>query len=78
MSPAVYMGTLALVLGAIVLVTAIRTLSTFTQAKAKIAAETGYRDLAEKMSASQAETASILSDLKVRIANIEALLKTVE
>lgn len=78
MTPAVYMGTLALVLGAIVLVTAIRTLSTYTQAKAKIAAEANYRDMAEKMSASQAETASILNDLKARIANIETLLKTVE
>jgi len=78
MSAPVYFLTLSLMLGTVLAIFAMRYFSSLTQARARIAQELSYREMAEQSTAAQAEAASTLEDLKTRIARIEAILKEVE
>lgn len=85
MSEHVYLLTICLPLATILLVFGMRYLAATQQARARLAYEVAYRQLAEKVAASQAETAialgimgTTLSDLTVRLAAVERMLKEVE
>ncbi|OYU69607.1 MAG: hypothetical protein CFE28_06095 [Alphaproteobacteria bacterium PA2] len=78
MSTPVYFLTLSLFMGTVVIIFAMRYFSSLAQARARIAQELSYREMAEQSSAAQAEAATTLGDLKARIARIEAILKEVE
>lgn len=78
MSTPVYFVTLSLFMGTVVIIFAMRYFSSLTQAKARIAQEHSYREMAEQASTAQAETASMLEDLKARVTRIETILKEVE
>ena len=85
MSEVVYFLTISLALGTILVVFGMKYFSAVQQAKARLANDELYRQLAAKASATQAETSQALtsidaslSDLKGRIAAIEKILKEVE
>ena len=48
------------------------------QAKAKLASDGAYRELAEKSAASTTETAAALADIRARLTAVEKILKDVE
>jgi len=78
MSTSVYFLTLSLFVAMVLVIFAMRYYSSLMQARARLAQELSYREMAEQSSAAQAETASTLGDLKARVARIEAILKEVE
>jgi hypothetical protein len=85
MSQSLYLLSICLPLGAIVLVFAMRYLAVTVQAKARLANDEAYRQLAAQAAATQAQTASALSsigatttDLQARLAAVETILKQVE
>lgn len=85
MSETVYLLTLCLPLGTILLVFAMRYVSAVQQAKARLASDEAYRRIAEKAVAAEAETATALSsiqaalaEIRTRLAAIEKILKEVE
>ena len=85
MSERVYLLTLFLPLATILLVFGMRYLSAVMQARARLASDEAYRQLAEKTAASQAAAATALAsidatlaDLKARVASVEKVLKEVE
>jgi Tfp pilus assembly protein PilO len=85
MSENLYLLTICLPLGTILLVFGMRYFSAFQQAKARLANDEAYRKIAEQTAAAQAETAAALSsihatlaDLRTRLAAIEKVLKEVE
>jgi hypothetical protein len=85
MSESVYLLTLGLPLGTILLVFGMRYFSAVQQAKARLANDDAYRQVAEKAAAAQAENATALSsiqatlvDLGTRLAAVEKILKEVE
>lgn len=80
----VYLTTLGIAFGTVVLVFGMRAYASVQQAKARIASENGYRLAAEHAVAAQAETAAALTniqatlaDMKSRLAAVEKLLKDV-
>ena len=85
MSERVYLITIFLPLATIFLIFGMRYLSAVQQAKARLANDEAYRQLAEKAATSQAAAASALAsidatlaELKVRVAGIEKILKEVD
>jgi hypothetical protein len=85
MSASIYLLTICLPLATILLVFAMRSYATIQQAKAHLANDNAYRQLAEQATAAQAETArrltsidAMLADLKSRLATVEKVLKEVE
>jgi HAMP domain-containing protein len=79
-----YVFSLGLFFGTIILVFAMRYLSAVQQARARLANDDAYRQLAAKATAAQAETAAALTsidttlaDLKSRVAALEQILKEV-
>jgi Tfp pilus assembly protein PilO len=85
MSKQVYLLTLCLPLLTVLLVVAIRHVSAVLQARARIAQDDAYRQLAAQAAQSQAETAAQLSALNAtlallesRTASVERILKQVE
>jgi Tfp pilus assembly protein PilO len=85
MSKQVYLLTLCLPLLTVLLVVAIRHVSAVLQARARIAQDDAYRQLAAQAAQSQAETAAQLSalnavlvSLESRTASVERILKQVE
>jgi hypothetical protein len=85
MSEQLYLLTICLPLGTILLVFGMRYLSAFQQAKARLANEEAYRQIAEKAVAVQSANATTLSsiqaaleDVKNRLAAVEKILKQVE
>ncbi len=84
MTTILYLITLCLPLATVLLVFGMRYLSAVEQAKARLANEGAYRQIAEKAAAAEAETATALSaiqpaleDLRARLAAIEKILKDV-
>lgn len=84
MSEFVYFTTLCLVLGTVLLVFGMRYLSAVTQARTHDASQEGYRRLAESAAAAQPGTTaaltaiqSTLTDVDVRLAAVEKVLKDV-
>jgi len=85
MSESTYFLTLCLVFGTILIIFGMRYFSAFQQAKARLANDEAYRQIAAKAATAQAETAAALSsidasmaDLKSRLAGVEKILKQVE
>ncbi len=85
MSQSLYILTICLFLGTILLVFGMRFLSAFLQARARLANDDAYRLIAEKAVAIQSENATSLSsiqsslaDIKGRLASVEKILKEVE
>lgn len=84
MSENMYVFSLGLLFGTIIVVFAMRYFSAVQQARARLANDDAYRQLAAKAAAAQAETATALvsigttlADLKSRVAALEHLLKEV-
>ncbi|HEY4940718.1 MAG TPA: hypothetical protein VII56_04775 [Rhizomicrobium sp.] len=85
MSAAIYLLTICIPLGVILLIFAMKYLSAARQAQARILGEDAYRQLAQTAAAAQSETATSLSvlqtelsEIKTRLAGIEKILKAVE
>ncbi|MBT9597438.1 MAG: hypothetical protein IV094_15765 [Vitreoscilla sp.] len=85
MSESLYLLSICLPLGAIVLVFGMRYFAATQQARARLANDEAYRQLAAEAAATQAQTASALSsigatltDLQARLAAVEKILKQVE
>ena len=85
MSEHIYLLTIYLPIAAIILIFGMRYFSSAMQAKARLAQEGSYRQIAEKSVAVQSETAaaltsiqSALSDATARLSSIEKILKAVE
>lgn len=85
MSETIYLLTICLPLGTILLVFGMRYFSAVQQAKARFASDEAYRQVAATAVAAQAEAAkalssidATLSDLKLRLSAIEKVLKEVE
>ena len=85
MSATIYLLTLCLPLGTVLLVFGMRYFSAIEQAKARLANDDAYRRIAEKAAAAESETAAALSsiettltDVRARLAAVEKILKEVE
>lgn len=85
MSQSLYLLTICLPLGTILLIFGMRYVSAVLQAKARLANDDAYRQIAATAAAAQAETAIALSsiaatlaDLKSRLTAVEKILKEVE
>ena len=84
MSEHVYFATLGLIVGAVLLIFGMRYSAAALQAKARLASELAYRQLAESAVAGQSGTVSALArieqtlaDLTPRVAAVEKMLKDV-
>jgi Na+-transporting methylmalonyl-CoA/oxaloacetate decarboxylase gamma subunit len=84
MSEHIYLLTLGLGLGTILLIFGMRYFSAVQQTKARLANEAAYRSIAEKAVAAQAESATALasiqttlSDVRTRLTAVEKILKDV-
>lgn len=85
MSEYVYFLTIGLPLATILLIFGMKYFSAAQQAKARLANDEAYRQMAAQATAAQAETAktlasidATLADLKARLGGVEKLLKEVE
>ena len=85
MSESVYLLSIFLVLGTILLVFGMRAFSAVQQAKVRNASEATYRQIAEKAVAAASENTAALSsiqtslaDVRTRLTAIEKVLKEVE
>jgi predicted negative regulator of RcsB-dependent stress response len=85
MSEHLFLLTICLILATILLVFGMRYFSAVQQAKARLANDDAYRQLAAKAAASQSDAASALpsiqsaiADVRTRLTAIEKILKEVE
>ncbi len=85
MSVFLYLLTICLPLATVLLIFAMRYASAVQQAKARLANDDAYRQIADKAATAQAETASALTsietamaDVRTRLAAVETILKQVE
>ena len=78
MAEHVYLLTLLLPLATVLIIFGMKYYAAVQQAKARLASDDAYRQVAEQAAAAQAETAAALADLKVRLTEIEKILKEVE
>lgn len=85
MAEHLYLLTITLPLATVLLVFGMRYVSAVQQAKARLANDGAYRQLAEKAATAQAETATALtaiqaalSDVRARLTAVEKILKEVE
>jgi len=85
MTELLYLLTICLPLATVLLVFGMRYFSAIQQARARLANDDAYRQLAEKAATAQAETATALSaiqaalaDVRTRLTAVEKILKEVE
>ena len=78
MAEHVYLLTLLLPLATVLIIFGMKYYAAVQQAKARLASDDAYRQVAEQAAAAQAEAAAALADLKVRLTAIEKILKEVE
>ena len=85
MSPVIYLISIGVLFGSILIVFGMRSLSTFQQARARLVHEASYRTIAEQAVATQSETVAslaalnaALAEVRTRVASIETILKQVE
>lgn len=85
MSETIYLATICLPLGTILLIFALRSWSATQQAKVRFAHDEAYRQIAEKAAAAESHNAmalaaiqAALGDVGVRLMAIEKILKAVE
>ena len=77
MSAAIYLTTLSLPLGTILLVFGMRYYAKIQQAKARLAGDEAFRQIAERAVADYAAVATALASIEIRLAAIEKVLKDV-
>ena len=73
-----YLLTLCLPLATILLVFGMRYASAVQQAKARLANEGAYRQIAEKAAAAQSETATTLASIQAALADVGPRLAAIE
>ena len=85
MSEFIYLMSMGLLLGTILLVFGMRYFSALQQSKARLANDGAYRQIAAQAAAAQADTATVLAalgvtlaDIKLRLTAVEKILKEVE
>ena len=85
MAEHVYLLTLFLPLGTVLLIFGMKYYAAVQQARARLASDEAYRQVAEQAAAAQAETAATLAvmnatlaDVKARLAVVEKILREVE
>ncbi|MDQ1833265.1 hypothetical protein [Massilia scottii] len=85
MSEHVFLITIGLPLATVLLIFGMKYVAAIAQAKARLASEEAYRQLAAQAAAAQTETAAALAavnahlaELKTRVAAIEKMLRDVE
>ncbi len=78
MSENLYLLTICLPLATILLIFGMRYFSAVQQAKARLANDEGYRQLAAKAAAAQADTATALSSIDATLADVKSRLTVVE
>ena len=85
MAEHVYLLTLFLPLATALLIFGMKYYAAVQQAKARLASDEAYRQVAEQAEAAQAETAAtlaamgaMLADVKARLATVEKILREVE
>lgn len=85
MSPTIYLLTICLPLGTALLIFGMKYLAAIQQARARLAQEQQWRELADSASRSQADTArslaaiqASLAALEARVGGVERILKAVE
>ena len=78
MAEHVYLLTLLLPLATVLIIFGMKYYAAVQQAKARLASDDAYRQVAEQAAAAQAETAAAMADLKMRLAAIEKILREVE
>jgi Tfp pilus assembly protein PilO len=85
MSDTLFLLTICLILGTILLIFGFKYVSAALQSRSQLARENAYRELAEKAVTCQSENAASLasigtelSEMKTRLAAIEKVLKDVE
>lgn len=85
MSERVYLLTIFLPFGAALIIFGMKYYAAIQQAKARLASDEAYRQLAEQAATAQAETAAtlvsmnaMLGDVKARLAVVEKILREVE
>lgn len=78
MSEPVYLTTLGIFFGTILLVALIRSQTIVKKARLQADNEASYRAIAERAAAAQEATAAALADLQIRIIAIEKVLKEVQ
>ena len=77
MSESIYFITIALFLGTLLAIFAMKYLTNAYQAHARIKDDSAYKALAEKAAAAQSESATALADIQARLASVENILKAV-
>ncbi len=78
MSASIYLLTLCLPLATVLLVIAIRSFSAVQQAKARLAHEGSFRQIAEKAATAEAETAAALTAIQATLGDVRARLTAIE
>jgi hypothetical protein len=78
MSAPVFFCTIGIFFGTILLVFGMKYVSAAYQARARLANDAAYRDLAQSSATAQSETATSLSGLQSEIAQIKAGLTSVQ
>lgn len=78
MSQFVFFTTITLFFGTVLTIFGMKYVSATYQARSRALAEGAYRDLAEKASAAQAQTASALAKLQGDLTDVSARLISVE
>lgn len=85
MSEPLYILSISLIFGTILLIFGMKYYSAIRQARARILSEDAYREIATKSTAAQSQTATALaaiqgevSEIKARLAAVEKILKAVE
>ncbi len=85
MSATIYLMTIFMVAGTILLIFGLRAWAQVRQARARLDGETIYRTVAERATAAQSETSTALAavqatltDIAARLASVEKVLKEVE
>jgi uncharacterized membrane protein len=78
MSELVYISTLTLFFGTILIVFGMKYFAAMQQAKAVRANDEDYRKVAAQSAAAQAETAATLASMNVQLADVKAKLASVE
>jgi uncharacterized membrane protein len=78
MAEHLYLLSICLPLGTILLVFGMRYASAVQQAKARLANDDAYRQIAEKAAMAQSETASALSSIQTSLSDVRARLTAVE
>ena len=78
MSEHLYLLSICLVLGTILLVFGIRAFSAVQQARVRIASDTAYRQIAERAVASASENTTALTSIQAALADVRTRLTAVE